>query len=175
MSIGGPAASRVATRRPDLFWLLTHVACGLTATVLGPLQFVASIRRARPAVHRAIGRVYCVAVVLAAIAALHLAVTSAVSAMYSIGLVIIASLWLGSISVAYQAARRRKFTTHRQWMLRNYTITFFFIIFFAVYDLLTLTDVASAEQIATVGVWVCWVIPLSLVEWWIRRSPIRAV
>ena len=83
------------------------------------------------------------------------------------------ALWLGSIAVAFRAARHRKFTVNCQWMLRNSTIMFF-ILFFVAYDLATAAELAPAEQVATVGVWVCWVVPLSLVEWWIRRgSPSR--
>jgi hypothetical protein len=58
-------------------WLLLHIACGLTALVAGPFQFVASLRASRPAVHRAIGYIYVAAVLLGGCAGLLLSADTA--------------------------------------------------------------------------------------------------
>lgn len=53
-------------------WLLLHIACGIAALVTGPLQFVASLRAAQPAVHRATGYIYLTAVMAGGVAGLRL-------------------------------------------------------------------------------------------------------
>lgn len=151
-------------------WLLAHVVFGLVATLLGPLQFMSAIRRAQPALHRWTGRIYLASVALSAGAALYLASTSAVTTAYTAGLLTVASLWLVTGWLAYDRARHGRFADHRRWMIRNYTITFFFILFFAFYDALLLAEVAGWETVASVGVWICWILPLTAVEVWLRRN-----
>lgn len=57
-------------RHPE--WVLLHVACGVTAIVAGPFQFLPSLRASHPAVHRGIGYVYLAAVLLGGCAGLRL-------------------------------------------------------------------------------------------------------
>lgn len=57
-------------RHPE--WVLLHVACGITAIVAGPFQFLASLRASHPAVHRGTGYVYLAAVLLGGCAGLRL-------------------------------------------------------------------------------------------------------
>src|SRR3954471_22038644 len=58
-------------------WLLVHIACGVAAIVVGPFQFVASVRASHPAVHRATGSVYLAAVTLGGCAGLRLSADTA--------------------------------------------------------------------------------------------------
>src|SRR5262245_33564312 len=52
---------------------LTHIACAIAALLGGPLQFVGSLRAARPRLHRAIGFTYLSGVLVAGVTALPLA------------------------------------------------------------------------------------------------------
>ncbi len=58
-------------------WLLLHIACGLAAIIAGPFQFVAALRASHPAVHRATGYIYLVAVLLGGCAGLRLSADTA--------------------------------------------------------------------------------------------------
>jgi uncharacterized membrane protein len=150
------------------FWLLAHTAAGLLAILLGPLQFSRTLRRQRPALHRFTGKVYLLAVMAAAICALVLAVTSQISASYEWGLILGASLWLASGGLAYAAIRRREVARHRAWMVRNYTITFFFIVFFTAYDLAQYagyTDIVAYAGPLVLG---SLLVPLACVELFLR-------
>jgi hypothetical protein len=62
--------SLALARHPS--WLLLHIACGVTALVAGPFQFVPSLRASHPAVHRATGYVYLGAVLVGGCAGLRL-------------------------------------------------------------------------------------------------------
>ena len=41
---------------------------------------------------------------------------------------VLASLWIATTLMAFIAARRRRVTLHRQWMVRSYAVTFFFVV-----------------------------------------------
>ena len=61
-------------------WLLLHIAGGMVAMAFGLFQFVGSLRKSHPAVHRAMGYVYLVAVLVAGSAGLWLSPDTAVFA-----------------------------------------------------------------------------------------------
>ena len=65
----GPEADAAANVAPYLFenhrWLFRlHIACGIAAMTLGLFQFIAALRRARPAIHRSLGIGYVTAALL---------------------------------------------------------------------------------------------------------------
>jgi uncharacterized membrane protein len=159
---------------PRRFWLLAHTVGGLLATMLGALQFSRSLRARYPGLHRTTGKVYLVAVLAAALCAYVLAVTSQISRSYEWGLIVGASLWLATGALAYSAIRRRQVARHRAWMVRNYTVTFFFIVFFAAYDIAQFagwTDVAAYAGPLVLG---CLVAPLAIVEIVLRARGLDA-
>jgi uncharacterized membrane protein len=146
------------------FWLLAHTVGGLLAILLGPLQFNRRLRMQRPQLHRFTGKVYLLAVATAATCAFVLAATSQISVLYEWGLIFGASLWLATGGLAYAAIRRRDVTRHRAWMVRNYTITFFFIVFFAAYDIAQFagyTDIVAYAGPLVLG---SLLVPLACVE-----------
>lgn len=155
---------------PRRFWLFAHTLAGLLATILGPLQFVRSLRETRPALHRLTGKVYLAAVLVAATCAFVLAGTSQISTSYKWGLILGASLWLLTGALAYSAVRRRRFAQHRAWMVRNYTVTFFFITFFVAFDLAQLAGWSDVTVLAGPLVFGCLLIPLLLVEAVLRKG-----
>jgi hypothetical protein len=149
-------------------WLLAHTVAGLLATVLGPLQFVSRLRATRPGLHRLTGKVYLSAVLVAAVCACVLALTSQISQSYQWGLLLGAALWIATGAAAYVAIRQRAVIRHRAWMIRNYTVTFFFITFFVAFDILTAAGAADVTVFAGPLVFGCLLLPLALVEAWLR-------
>jgi uncharacterized membrane protein len=156
---------------PRRLWLLTHTVAGLLATLLGPLQFIQPLRVRYPAMHRFTGKVYLTAVLVAATSALWLAATVKLgdaypwtSHSYQAGLVVGAGLWLLTGAKAYFAIRRRDIARHRAWMIRNYTVTFFFITFFAAFDLGLYVGWTGVMAVTGPLVFACLLLPLAIVE-----------
>ncbi|MBG0565973.1 DUF2306 domain-containing protein [Actinoplanes aureus] len=162
--------------------LIGHIFTAAVALVLGPLQFLAPVR-ARRRLHRAIGRVYLLAgVVPSAVTAIPVAVWSG-RVLTQVGLSVAAVLWLVTAARAYRAARRRDFVAHREWMMRNYALTFLAVTARVVVPviLLVLVLVASGsvdraafgetvESLIPVGQNLGWLINLAIAERLIRRS-----
>jgi hypothetical protein len=83
---------------------------------------------------------------------------------YAAGLFMLGSAWVLTTGMAYAAIRKRAIERHREWMLRSYTVTFAFVLFRLVDQLLIHWHVAPADQIDAMTAWACWSVPLLLVE-----------
>ncbi|MEU4619960.1 DUF2306 domain-containing protein [Actinoplanes sp. NPDC023801] len=159
--------------------LVAHIFTAAVAIVLGPLQFMDTVR-ARRAVHRTIGRVYLLAGVLpSAVTAIPVALWSG-RIVTRIGLVTAAVLWLITGGLAYRAARRRDFAGHRDWMMRNYALTFLAVTSRLLTPLLLLVQLPfgsggggpAGDRVASlipIGQTLGWIVNLAVVEVVIRR------
>jgi uncharacterized membrane protein len=159
--------------------LVVHIFTAAVALVLGPLQFMSRVRARRP-IHRTIGRVYLLVGVLpSAVTAIPVAMWSG-RLMTQIGLTTAAALWLITGGLAYRAARRHDFTGHRNWMMRNYALTFLAVTSRIFIPLLLLVQLPfngdnagsigeNVPSIIPVGQTIGWIINLVVVESIIRR------
>lgn len=158
--------------------LVGHIGTAAVALVLGSLQFMPAVRAHRR-VHRTLGRVYLLAGVLpSAVATIPVALWSG-RLMTQVGLTTAAVLWLITGGLAYRAARRRDFTAHRNWMMRNYALTFLAVTARILVPLFLLVQIPSAGrsgidgELATsmipIGQTLGWVVNLVVVESIIRR------
>ncbi|MBB5084084.1 DUF2306 domain-containing protein [Nonomuraea endophytica] len=169
------------TNGPHYYLLVAHIFTALVALVLGPLQFIPAIR-ARGGVHRTIGRCYLLAGVLpSALTAIPVALLSG-RLITQIGLVIPAVLWLVTGALAVRAARRRDFARHRNWMTRNYALTFLAVTSRVLVPLILLVQVpfsgtaaANAQSVIPIGQALGWIVNLVVAEILIRRSRSRSV
>jgi hypothetical protein len=136
--------------------------------------------RARRRLHRTLGRTYLLAGVLpSAVATIPVAVWSG-RPVTQIGLTTAAVLWLITGGLAYRAARRRDFTAHRAWMMRNYALTFLAVTSRILVPLLLLVQIPfggaeagaigeRAPSMIPIGQTLGWIVNLIVVEILIRR------
>lgn len=113
--------------------IIIHTFTGVTALVLGPFQFLTRLRTKRPMLHRTLGRIYLIAVVVGATSAITSALLSTSGFRIQVALMIVAVGWLYSAWRAYESIRRRDIAAHRIWMIRNYYFTFGAVTFRLVY------------------------------------------
>ncbi|HYN92535.1 MAG TPA: DUF2306 domain-containing protein [Pilimelia sp.] len=159
--------------------LVAHIFTAAVAIVLGPLQFMSKVR-ARRTLHRTIGRAYLLAGVLpSGVTAIPVALWSG-RIVTQIGLVIAAALWLITGGLAYRAARRRDFIGHRDWMMRNYALTFLAVTSRILTPLLLLAQLPfigdgagpvaeRVQSLIPVGQTLGWIVNLVVAESLIRR------
>ncbi len=158
--------------------LVAHIFTATVALVLGPLQFVPKIR-ARRRIHRTIGRTYLLAGVLpSALATIPVALWSG-RLTTQLGLITAAVLWLITGGLAYRAARRRDFVNHRNWMMRNYALTFLAVTSRVLVPVMLLAQIPfgtveagaigeKATSMIPIGQTVGWIVNLAVVEAVIR-------
>lgn len=155
--------------------VITHLAGGLVAIVLGAFQVNQRLRSRFITAHRWLGRLYLAAVVVGGIAALVLALNSFGGLVTHFGFGLLAACWIGSTLVAYRHIRRGDKMAHRAWMLRSYGLTLAAVTLRVYLPLSAAAGIEFEAAYQTVS-WLCWVPNVLLVEWVIlaRRPRISA-
>ena len=147
---------------------LVHMVTSPLALVAGALQVNRAIRIRHLVLHRWLGRLYVLAVLLGGASGLSMAFEAQGGPVSEWGFGLLAVLWLLSTGLGFVAVRRGARNTHRDWMLRSYALTLAAI---------TLRIYIPSSQIAGLPfedayraiAWLCWVPNLLLAEWLIRR------
>ncbi|HEY5057039.1 MAG TPA: DUF2306 domain-containing protein [Acidobacteriaceae bacterium] len=111
----------------DIFILIPHAIAGVLATALGPFQFSTRFRQRHLAWHRLMGKVYVIAICVAAPLAIWLELRGPTAASMRFINTVMGVLWLGCTLIAFVTARNRQIAVHRQWMVRSYAFTLNFI------------------------------------------------
>lgn len=148
---------------PRRWWLVVHIAGGVTALLTGLVQLWLGLTNRTSRLHRSLGKVYVGAIVLSSIAGFYLALTITGNPPYASGLFFLCVAWVITTSMALLAIRRRNVIQHREWMLRSYAVTFAFVTFRFGVDTLVAQDIAIRDAQGIMA-WACWAIPLLLLE-----------
>jgi uncharacterized membrane protein len=149
-------------------FLILHVAGGVTALLLGPLQFVRRIRTRFPLLHRTNGRIYAAAVLVGAPAGFMLALGTVAGPVAVVGFAIPALLWPIFTYLGIKAAMERRIE-HRDWMLRSYAITSNAITLRLMLPFAGLVLHLPFSAAYPVIAWLSWMTNLALFELYIRR------
>ncbi|MFD2206136.1 DUF2306 domain-containing protein [Kiloniella antarctica] len=102
---------------------LTHVLGSLIALLIGPWQFVSTIRRRWPQLHRWMGRIYMIAVLLGGIGGFIVAWTTSSGPVAVAGFALLSVIWLFVTGKGYQSVRAGRYAEHRMWMIRSFALT----------------------------------------------------
>ncbi len=102
---------------------LAHILPAMLFMVLGPLQFVRSLRSNYPQVHRWSGRIFLTASAVVGVTGLTLAFGKTIGGVdEKAAIVLFGSFFLIALGKALWHALRREFAQHREWMIRGYGI-----------------------------------------------------
>ncbi len=106
------------------WWPAIHILSGIVFMLLGPLQFIPSIRRHWPRIHRVSGRVFILCGLIAAITALGVEFGFPLRGGYfkRAAMVLFSLALLAALAIAWRAAVRRQIDAHRAWVVRAYAI-----------------------------------------------------
>ncbi|HEX8197028.1 MAG TPA: DUF2306 domain-containing protein [Pyrinomonadaceae bacterium] len=163
---GPPLAKRFAEYITPL---LFHAGGGIVALSLGPWGFWAAFRNKYPLLHRWMGRIYLLSVLIGGIAGLYLAVTALGGLPTRIGFSMLGALWLTTGAMAYLRIRQGDVQVHRAWMIRSYALTFSAVMLRLWLPLFFVLGYDFPEAYTTVA-WLCWVPNLLVAELIIRNG-----
>jgi len=144
--------------------IYVHVLPGVIAMLLGPLQFLGVLRRAKyRRTHRVLGRMYVASCLVAALGALWMATVAYGGLVTGLGLGALAVLWIGATSLGTRAALIGNIAVHRRWMTRSFAMTFAIVMFRVEFELLQVFGMPRvlAYQLSA---WGCWIINLAVTE-----------
>jgi len=158
-------------------FLALHIAGGMVALVLGPFQFVPSIRKNYAKTHRTMGKIYLISVALAAsvslVLSIHKIIITEKVLTFGTGLAGLALAWLLTSGMAYWSVRHRNFVQHREWMVRSFVVTCAFVSFRLFFRILTEKFHTDPGATADTMAWACWALPLMVAEVFLQGSKIR--
>ena len=131
-------ASRYLTLNPEVYFpeqkvvymahttmLIMHIVGAMLAILIGPFQFLPRIRNGKFLnVHRWLGRIYLLGVLFGGLGGLYMAQLAYGGIVARMGFTVLAILWLFSGFMAYKHIRNKEIESHREWMTRNYALTF---------------------------------------------------
>ena len=155
--------------------IIAHIIGGVLALGLGPFQFLNRLRTRWPKVHRWMGRFYLIGILLGGTAGFYMAFYAYAGLAASLGFATLALAWLFTGWMAYRAIRAGEKTTHRQWIIRNFSLTFAAVTLrlWMMPLIMTFGETTGYEIVA----WACWIPNLivaeGIVRGWFRRQTVR--
>jgi len=155
-------------------WLYVHIVGGMTALLLGPLQFWLGLNSRGKILHGILGGFYVLSVFTSGTAALYLAWHTDLGWVFGLGLTEMAVAWMISTTLAATAVFRHLAEQHREWMIRSYILTFGFVTFRLFTQILQIAGVGTTQEQMTAASWVSWSVPLFIAEFAIQVRKILA-
>jgi hypothetical protein len=148
----------------------THVFSSLLILVAGGLQFSRLLLVRQRRLHRSLGMIYVVGILLInAPAALVLATHASGGLVAQVAFVALAILWFYFTLKAFLSAKKRDIDLHKQFMIRSYALTFSAVTF----RLWTavLSDVVRVDQwsLYQIVAWLGFLPNLVVAEWLVRK------
>ena len=161
--------------------LFVHIFASAITLILGPFQFLGGLRKRRPVLHRWMGRVYLLGVLFGGLAAFVIAPGMISGLVGEFGLLSLAILWLWTGWNAYATIRAGNVVLHREWMIRNFALTFAAATLRLWLGILIGTQVPFLQtkyagdfdalfvEVYRVVMWLCWVPNLIIAEMIVQR------
>ena len=153
-------------------WIFVHAGAASTALLLGPFQFVARLRAARPKVHRWMGRTYVVACLAGGVSGLFLAAGCTAGPIAQAGFGLLAVCWLSANLQAWRLALAGRYAEHRRWMVRSFAMTFGAVTLRIYLPIASMLGYDSMPAYVAIS-WFCWVPNLMVAELYLNRAKLR--
>lgn len=156
--------------RPDVpIAMYAHILGAPIALALAPFQLWRRLRDRRPAVHRAMGYGYALAVLVAGVGSFVMLPYFNGTLWSAVGFAVLGGLWVGFTGRGVWLARAGNHTAHRRWMIRSVALTFGAVML-RVYMTPLMASGWSVPETYQITAWASWVPNLIVVEWWFRRG-----
>ena len=146
-----------------------HISIAPVALAIGAVQFFPALRRNYKALHRWLGRVYGVAILVSGSAGLIVALNAAGGISAQAGFAALAVLWVLVTANAVRLAMQRKIGKHRRWMTYSYALTFAGVTL-RLYLIGFMAAGFSYTEASAYLAWMCWIPNLVFAYWWLNRG-----
>jgi uncharacterized membrane protein len=146
-----------------------HIGLGGLSLLVGWPQFVKKWREERMALHRLLGKIYILAVLISGLTGLFIAQYASGGIIPILGFTMLALLWLWTTGKAYLAIRKTNVAAHQRWMIRSFALTFAAVTLRIWLPLLTMYFEGDFFAAYRIVAWLCWVPNIFVAEWIIKR------
>lgn len=123
----GLLSSKSSELLADLFWNIAfygHIVPGGIALSIGWLQFSSKLRKKNIQLHRNLGKLYMVTVLISGLCALYIGLHATGGPIAKIGFISLGTIWLYTTLKAYVAIRNKNIISHQKFMTLSYAVCF---------------------------------------------------
>ena len=143
----------------NIFWNMsfyTHIIFGGIALLIGWTQFSARIRSNNLNIHKQIGKIYLIAVILSSIAGIYIGFFATGGLISSLGFISLGIIWFYTTLKAYLYIKHKQIVQHQRMMIYSYAACFAAVTLRLWLPLLTMLygDFVKAYVIVA---WLCWI------------------
>jgi uncharacterized membrane protein len=155
----GLLSSKSPALLANLLWNMAfypHIVLGGVALLIGWTQFSGRLRAKHIGLHRSLGKVYLISVLISGVCGVYIAQFATGGLVNVLAFSFSGLIWLGTSAMAYRAIRDRDILRHRNFMIYSYAVCFSAVTLRLWLPLLTMYfgDFDTAYQV--VG-WLSWV------------------
>ena len=150
-------------------FLYVHIAAAITALLLGPIQFIPSLRRRYLTAHRLTGRVYVLSCLVGGLTGLVLSFGTTAGPVVGTGFFALGVCWLVTTARAWAVAVKGLIPQHKAWMTRSFALTFAAVTARVLIFGLPPMGIAFNTTYG-IAAWLGWIPNLLVVEWYLRRQ-----
>ncbi|AJG91205.1 DUF2306 domain-containing protein (plasmid) [Bacillus tropicus] len=156
-----------------VFWyimLFIHITISIVALVNGPFTLSTKFRGKNINRHRIVGKIYMIGILLGGVSGLYLSFYAMGGLVTKLGFDLLSVFWLTSAYQALNRVKNKKIQDHRNWMIRNYFLTFAAVtlrIWLPLFVLLF--GLEQFEVSYTVIAWLAWIPNVIIAELFIKQ------
>jgi len=146
----------------------THIVLGGLSLLIGWSQFSSRLRNARLDLHRLVGKIYIISVLLSALAGIYIGFFATGGFVASLGFISLGCIWFLTTLLAYFKVRKGDIDAHEVMMIYSYAACFAAVTLRIWLPLLIMifNDFVPAYRIVA---WLCWIPNLIVAFYLIRR------
>lgn len=148
----------------------SHIYFGGISLLTGWSQFSKKLRAKRLTLHRLLGKIYVVAVLISAIAGFYAAIYANGGIVAKLGFSFLAIGWFYTTLNAYTTIKRKEIQKHRKWMIRSYSLTLAAVTLRLWMPILPNLLGISFDDSYIIISWLCWVPNIIIAEIYIRKA-----
>ncbi|MEN9569351.1 MAG: hypothetical protein RL172_582 [Bacteroidota bacterium] len=153
-----------------------HVFSSMLVLLAGFTQFSSQLRQQQPRLHRAMGYLYVLIILLVTgPAGLIMSFYANGGWLARVAFIVLSVLWMGFTARATYSAIKKDFTAHRHWMIRSFALTLSALTLrMWKVVLATITEMPPMTRYRLIA-WLGWGVNLLLAEYLIRKSRQRSM
>lgn len=158
----------------DIVWNIafyTHIVLGGIALLIGWTQFSPKVRLKNLRLHRQLGKVYLIAVLLSAITGIYIGFFATGGLTASMGFIALGIVWFYTTLKAYLYIRNKELEKHKKMMVYSYASCFAAVTLRIWLPLLIMYHQGDFVKAYVIVAWLCW-IPNLIVAALITRQPV---
>ncbi|WP_347174993.1 DUF2306 domain-containing protein [Polaribacter uvawellassae] len=147
----------------------SHIYFGGVSLLVGWSQFSKRIRGKRLKLHRLLGKIYVIAVLISAIAGFYVALFANGGIVAQLGFSFLAIGWFFTTLKGYKTIKKKNVIPHRKWMIRSYAHTLAAVTLRLWLPTLPAILNISFDEAYIIISWLCWVPNIIIAEIYIRK------